>query len=97
MTTPMNCWHLLALTNSRAFALLVSLQMAFGSYEVGVIQKTPVRWAVGVAFGRFDWRLATGERDAPPEPDPFDPLPAKSPGMLPGRRRTLPCASGHPG
>ena len=36
-------------------------------------------WAVGVAFGRFDWRLATGERDAPPEPDPFDPLPAKSP------------------
>lgn len=40
-------------------------------------------WTVGVAFGRFDWRLATGERDAPPEPDPFDPLPAKSPGMLP--------------
>lgn len=33
---------LLALTNSRAFGLLVSLQMAFGSYEVGVIQKTPV-------------------------------------------------------
>ncbi|TBF62404.1 type II restriction endonuclease subunit M [Rhizobium leguminosarum] len=41
-------------------------------------------WAVGVAFGRFDWRLATGERAVPPEPDPFDPLPAKSPGMLPG-------------
>lgn len=40
-------------------------------------------WAVGVAFGRFDWRLATGERQAPTEPDPFDPLPAKSPGMLP--------------
>lgn len=40
-------------------------------------------WAVGVAFGRFDWRLATGERMAPPEPEPFDPLPAKSPGMLP--------------
>lgn len=40
-------------------------------------------WAAGVAFGRFDWRLATCERDAPPEPDPFDPLPAKSPGMLP--------------
>ncbi|KAF1700264.1 type II restriction endonuclease subunit M [Pseudoxanthomonas suwonensis] len=40
-------------------------------------------WALGVAFGRFDWRLATGERAAPPEPDPFDPLPAKSPGMLP--------------
>lgn len=40
-------------------------------------------WAVGVAFGRFDWRLATGEREAPPEPDPFDPLPTKSPSMLP--------------
>jgi hypothetical protein len=194
---------LLALVNSHAFGLLVSLQMAFGSYEVGVIQKTPVpnltadqqatlaaltrrawslkrtldtieetshaflvpaalrarlgdydppaieaeliriqaeinaiafdlygfseadraiaqgangtampgeekgggaadddaddeggattidetdgqlSWAVGVAFGRFDWRLATGERAVPPEPEPFDPLPAKSPGMLP--------------
>jgi len=194
---------LLVLTNSRAFALLVSLQMAFGSYEVGVIQRTPVpdlfedqetklatlarrawslkrtldtiedtthafllpavlrsrlgdydqtvieaeliriqgeideiafdlygfsdadrvaaqagdsigseaettdsevvdedsddesdaepvnqsagllAWAMGVAFGRFDWRLATGERTAPPEPEPFAPLPAKSPGMLP--------------
>jgi hypothetical protein len=40
-------------------------------------------WAIGVAFGRFDWRLTTGERAAPPEPAPFDPLPAKSPGMLP--------------
>lgn len=40
-------------------------------------------WALGVAFGRFDWRLATGERAAPLEPQPFDPLPAKSPGMLP--------------
>jgi hypothetical protein len=40
-------------------------------------------WAVGVAFGRFDWRLSTGERAAPAEPEPFDPLPAKSPGMLP--------------
>lgn len=40
-------------------------------------------WAVGVAFGRFDWQLATSERSVPPEPDPFDPLPAKSPGMLP--------------
>ena len=164
---------LLALTNSRAFELLVSLQLAAAdaaarSYEVGVIQKTPVpplpsairlllaakarrawslkctldtvnetshafllpaalqrkecttedteiteeeeekeiefsvssvvnlsspasvvnpsdllSWCVGVAFGRFDWRLATGEREPPPEPDPFDPLPAKSPGMLP--------------
>ncbi|NYT45624.1 type II restriction endonuclease subunit M [Alcaligenaceae bacterium] len=40
-------------------------------------------WANGVVFGRFDWRLATGKRAAPAEPGPFDPLPAKSPGMLP--------------
>jgi len=40
-------------------------------------------WAMGVAFGRFDWRLATGERTAPIEPEPFDPLPTLSPGMLP--------------
>jgi len=33
---------LLALANSAPFRLLVSLQMAFGSYEVGVIQRTPV-------------------------------------------------------
>lgn len=33
---------LLAITNSAAFRGLVSLQMAFGSYEVGVIQRTPV-------------------------------------------------------
>ena len=44
-----------------------------------------ISWAVGVAFGRFDWRLATGERAAPAEPEPFDPLPAQSPGMLPDR------------
>lgn len=40
-------------------------------------------YGVGVAFGRFDWRMATGERGAATEPEPFDPLPAKSPGMLP--------------
>ncbi|WP_312223514.1 hypothetical protein [Rhizobium rhizoryzae] len=200
--SPVELLSMLALVNSRAFGLLVSLQMAFGSYEVGVIKRTPIpnlnshqhatlaalarrawssrrnldtiqetshafllpaalrarlgdydplvieaemadilseieniafdlygfsnadravvlgsselvgcddsesvedvdvreeddlaepvnmtdgllSWAIGVAFGRFDWRLATGEREAPPEPDPFDPLPAKSPGMLP--------------
>lgn len=39
-------------------------------------------WSLGVAFGRFDVRLATGERAAPPEPEPFDPLPVCSLGML---------------
>ncbi len=40
-------------------------------------------WLIGVAFARFDPRLATGERPIPPEPEPFDPLPARSPGMVP--------------
>lgn len=40
-------------------------------------------WTAGVAFGHFDWRLATGDRCAPHEPEPFEALPAKSPGMLP--------------
>ena len=41
-------------------------------------------WAIGVVFGRFDVRIATGARAIPPEPDPFAPLPACSPGMLAG-------------
>ncbi len=40
-------------------------------------------WGVGVVFGRFDWRLATGGREQPVEPEPFDALPEKSTGMLP--------------
>lgn len=43
-----------------------------------------VAWSIGVAFGRFDLRLATGECQPPPEPDPFDALPVCSPGMLTG-------------
>lgn len=42
-----------------------------------------ISWLLGVAFGRFDPRLATGERAVPPEPEPFDPLPCRSPGMWP--------------
>ncbi len=40
-------------------------------------------WFVGVSFGRFDPRLATGERLIPPDPEPFDRLPSRSPGMYP--------------
>jgi hypothetical protein len=39
-------------------------------------------WSVGAAFGRFDVRLATGERVLPSEPEPFDALPVCSPGRL---------------
>ncbi|WP_029415250.1 BREX-1 system adenine-specific DNA-methyltransferase PglX [Brevundimonas bacteroides] len=40
-------------------------------------------WSVGVAFGRFDVRVVTGERRISVKPNLFDPLPAVSPGMLP--------------
>ena len=55
-----------------------------------------VSWCVGVAFGRFDVRLATGGRELPGEPEPFDPLPACSPGMLVGDDG-LPVAGRPPG
>ena len=41
-------------------------------------------WAQGTVVGRWDMRLATGERPMPELPDPFAPLPACSPGMLTG-------------
>lgn len=38
----------------------------------------------GCALGRWDIRLATGEKPAPDLPEPFAPLPVCSPGMLTG-------------
>jgi hypothetical protein len=38
-----------------------------------------VSWCVGVAFGRFARDVVT--QPPPPEPDPFDPLPTRSPAM----------------
>lgn len=43
-----------------------------------------VSWCVGVAMGRFDVRLATGKKRMLRESDPFEALPACSPGMLVG-------------
>ncbi len=53
-------------------------------------------YAAGCAFGRWDVRLATGERTAPPLPDPFAPLPVCSPGMLTGAD-VLPLCEAPPG
>lgn len=44
-------------------------------------------WAIGVVFGRFDIQLVLDERTIPAEPDPFAPLPDKSPGMLPANAK----------
>jgi len=38
--------------------------------------------ALGAAFGRWDIRIATGEKPAPELPDPFEPLPVCPPGQL---------------
>lgn len=43
-----------------------------------------IGYLLGCAFGRWDVRFATGERDVPALPDPFDPLPIRPPGMLTG-------------
>ena len=39
-------------------------------------------WVLGITFGRWDIRYATGERAAPELPDPFAPLPVCPPGQL---------------
>lgn len=44
-----------------------------------------ISWAVGVAFGRFDVRLALGLRPLPEVPDPYRPLPEFSAGTLPSK------------
>ena len=41
-----------------------------------------ISYCLGGVFGRWDIRFATGERARPELPDPFDPLPICSPGML---------------
>lgn len=50
--------------------------------DVGPMVASLLSWAVGVAFGHFDVRIATGARAEPRELEPFDPLPVCSPGML---------------
>ena len=57
--------------------------------ESSDMQSATLSWTAGVAFGRFDWTLVTGQCKALPEPDPFDPLPAKSPGMLSNGARSF--------
>ena len=57
-----------------------------------------VSYSLGVAFGRWDIRYATGEQAAPELPDPFAPLPVCPPGQLqnaqglPARPEDVPAA-----
>lgn len=54
------------------------------SADAAALAADLISWAAGVAFGRFDVRLATGERPLPEDPEPFDQLPVCSPAMLTG-------------
>ena len=54
------------------------------SADAATIGAELIAWAVGVAFGRFDVRLATGTTALPTEPETFSPLPVCSPAMLTG-------------
>ena len=51
-------------------------------YSPAAQEEAHLSYIVGTAFGRWDIRYATGERQAPELPDPFDPLPVCPPGML---------------
>jgi hypothetical protein len=50
--------------------------------DLPTLTRDLLAYLLSVAIGRFDVRLATGDRSFPPEPAPFDPLPICSPGML---------------
>ena len=47
-----------------------------------LVSASLLAYVVGVSLGRWDIRYATGERQPPELPDPFDPLPVCPPGML---------------
>ena len=72
-----------AVTSEASFEDVVQEEDEEIGNEPGVDQVDQTDGLLSWAFGRFDWRLATGERAVPSEPDPFDPLPAQSPAMLP--------------
>jgi len=64
--------------------------------NVALLTAAMMSSAVGIAFGRFDVCLATGERALPPEPDPFAPLPVCPPGQL-QNEQGLPITKGEAG
>jgi hypothetical protein len=69
----------------------------------GDVEPTPLvgelfSWSIGVAFGRFDLRLATAEESTPTRPEPFAEPSTSSPGMLVGDDGLPPASacSGYP-
>ncbi|WP_205244031.1 BREX-1 system adenine-specific DNA-methyltransferase PglX [Desulfobulbus alkaliphilus] len=51
-------------------------------YSQTAQEEAHLSYLLGIAFGRWDIRYANGERQPPPLPDPFEPLPVCPPGML---------------
>jgi hypothetical protein len=51
-------------------------------YSKAALEEANLSYLVGTTFGRWDISYATGERQPPELPDPFDPLPVCPPGML---------------
>lgn len=70
-------------TEIRAFQGKIDLDAEDVAEPQDLVQDL-VSYLVGVAFGRYDLRYATGAKDLPELPNPTDPLPVCSPGMLTG-------------
>ncbi|MFH2063614.1 MAG: BREX-1 system adenine-specific DNA-methyltransferase PglX [Pseudomonadota bacterium] len=51
-------------------------------YSAPALHEAHLSYLVGISFGRWDIRYATGDLKPPELPDPFDPLPVCPPGML---------------
>ena len=51
-------------------------------YSEPAQEEAHLSYLLGIVFGRWDIRYATGECQSPELPDPFDPLPVCPPGML---------------
>jgi hypothetical protein len=56
-------------------------ELAFGSDALGLCSEL-LDYSIGAVLNRWDIRYATGERQPPELPDPFDALPVCPPGML---------------
>jgi hypothetical protein len=56
----------------------------YGQIENQQLTSELISYTMSCAFGRWDIRFATGEKQPPELPDPFAPLPVCSPGMLTG-------------
>jgi len=59
-----------------------ALKLAGGFPDKKTRAHNQLSYALGCVFGRWDIRYATGTKDPPSLPGPFDPLPVCSPGML---------------